>query len=274
VRCKNFTFTKSQAHPSRFNSFLAFTLIEIVTVIAIIAIVLKIALATYGSIRQSAQKLEDQSKLKKIAAAWYAHTVENNFGPIPSGKLVHHYLAGGIAGQGWHRERCFINDPYAYISSGDKYASKVNKSKSTICGPSGNQGGYLDPYERRVNAITSSSSPISLSYCMVAGLSKSVPLDTTPIAFSRGLMSSGKWHPKYGLYGEKGGWVAFADGHVKWCDGARPAKFLKWNGTGYSNDIREALPSSAAIKSGHNMNSNIKEGEDILIISHGCSGGE
>jgi prepilin-type processing-associated H-X9-DG protein len=41
-----------------------------------------------------------------------------------------------------------------------------------------------------------------------------VPLATTPLAFTRGLKIDGTWDEKYGLYGSKGGYVVFCDGHV------------------------------------------------------------
>jgi hypothetical protein len=87
-------------------------------------------------------------------------------------------------------------------------------------------------------------------------------------------MSNGKQHPDYGLYGEKGGWVVFADGHCKWLDGNKPAKFLKWDGTGYTTDIRQAVPNNAFISSGFRLNSSIKIDTDVLIIYNSGTGGD
>jgi hypothetical protein len=42
------------------------------------------------------------------------------------------------------------------------------------------------------------------SYCTIACLDGSVPLATTPLAFTRGLKTDGTWDEKYGLYGTKG----------------------------------------------------------------------
>jgi hypothetical protein len=50
-----------------------------------------------------------------------------------------------------------------------------------------------------------------------------------------------------GLYGSKGGYVVYCDGHIVWFDGSRPAKFLKWDKTGYTSDIRYAVPTNAEI---------------------------
>jgi prepilin-type processing-associated H-X9-DG protein len=68
-----------------------------------------------------------------------------------------------------------------------------------------------------------------------------VPLDITPLAFTRGLKTDGTWDETAGLYGSKGGYVVFCDGHVTWYDGSKPAKFLKWDKSGYTSDIREVM---------------------------------
>lgn len=48
----------------------------------------------------------------------------------------------------------------------------------------------------------------------------------------------------------EGDYVVFVDGHVKWFDGKRAARFLKWDQTGYTNDIREAIPNGSWISIG------------------------
>ena len=112
------------------------------------------------------------------------------------------------------------------------------------------------------------------SYCFVLNLSGNVPLDTTPLGFTRGLNKNGLWDEKSGLYGSKGGYVIYCDGHTTWFDGSRPAKFLKWDQSGYSTDIRDAIPNCAFISSGHLINVNIKDSDDsLLIIQHYGTGG-
>jgi prepilin-type processing-associated H-X9-DG protein len=170
------------------------------------------------------------------------------------------------------KERCILPDPYAYISSGDKYAAKV--VQETISASDVGGSCYLDPYSRAKHDLTTSSSSITLSYCTIPGLPTSVPLATTPVAFTRGLKDNGKWHSKYGLYGDKGGYVVYCDGHVVWFDGSKPAKFLHWNGQQYTTDIRQTIPNSAFISSGHMMKSDIKDVDNaLLIIAHNGTGG-
>jgi hypothetical protein len=93
-----------------------------------------------------------------------------------------------------------------------------------------------------------------------------MPLATTPVAFTRGLKANGKWHSKYGLYGDRGGYVVFGDGHMTWFDGSNPAKFLHWNGREYTSDIREAVPSGTLITGGRHMTQNITDSDGALLL--------
>jgi prepilin-type processing-associated H-X9-DG protein len=82
---------------------------------------------------------------------------------------------------------------------------------------------------------------------VVVNLPSNVPAATTPLAFTRGLCTDGTWDEQAGLYGSKGGYVVFCDGHVTWFNGSRPAKFLKWDQSGYTLNIREAVPNTGQI---------------------------
>jgi prepilin-type processing-associated H-X9-DG protein len=121
-------------------------------------------------------------------------------------------------------------------------------------------------------------SQVLISYCLVMGLPVYAPLETTPLGFTRGLRKDGKWDEKAGLYGSKGGYVVYCDGHVVWFDGSRPAKFLKWDQSGYTSDIREAVPDSVFI-SCCNGNGTIdyksdgKSADQLVILYHAGTGG-
>jgi prepilin-type processing-associated H-X9-DG protein len=99
-------------------------------------------------------------------------------------------------------------------------------------------------------------------------------LSTTPFGFTRGLKINGKWYSSYGLYGNKGGYVVFCDGHVTWFDDDKPARFLKWDQSGYTSDIREAVPNSAFISGGIGLRSNITDTDgSIILLEHRGTGG-
>jgi hypothetical protein len=200
-----------------------------------------------SSIKLSAQKVKDASSLKKIAEAWKECAVNRGMVFYSSDNVTS--VKDQLAGVGI--------DIDAFISSNDKYATRPDQS-------------WMD-----VNNFMILQDVI-WSYCFMIALPASVPLDTTPFAFTRGLNKNGLWDEKAGLYGSKGGYVVYCDGHIVWFDGSRPAKFLKWDKSGYSNDIRQAIPSSTWITCAHDFNQVRAEywGENAkAIISAAGTGG-
>jgi prepilin-type processing-associated H-X9-DG protein len=214
-----------------------------------------------SAIKLSAKKLKDTSNLKKIAAAWYEYTIERgnimNLMHAPEtgnwsdfGVWFANSLAGCVQNPNrFYFSKCVLNDSNVYISPGDKYASKVVK-EFVLRGTSNTEGcGVAEstPWTYLSIPDFKMAGHGFWSYCTIANLDGSVPLATTPLVFTRGLKTDGTWDEKYGLYGSKGGYIAFCDGHVTWFDGNKPAKFLKWDGSGYTSNIREALPNVAKI---------------------------
>jgi prepilin-type processing-associated H-X9-DG protein len=209
-----------------------------------------------NSIKLSAQKVKDVSNLQKIAEAWKEYTINRgnalNIGSMDYGMWFALSLAGAIEnGYKFDRSKSVLNDPSVYISSNDKYASKAIDIH-IVRGDEDKEVSGLFFNFGFSNAVTSDfdSGGFIFSYCTIVNLNGSVPLTTTPLAFTRGLKTDGTWDEKYGLYGDKGGYVVFCDGHVTWFDGSRPAKFLHWNGQQYTTDIRQAVPNIAKIGNG------------------------
>jgi prepilin-type processing-associated H-X9-DG protein len=67
-----------------------------------------------------------------------------------------------------------------------------------------------------------------------------------PCACSRGLYSNGCWRKisdgnTGGIWGDKGGLIAFFDGHVEWFNNI-VGKFKKYNSTATTNNLCETLP--------------------------------
>ncbi|MDR2812632.1 MAG: hypothetical protein LBB05_02485, partial [Puniceicoccales bacterium] len=250
-----------------------FTLVEIVFTISIIGILLAILLPAMSAIKLSAQKVKDVSNLKKIAEAWKECVINRGWtiGEGDGGDFFISEIMQQLAGYDKSNiSDMVLNDPYVWISPGDKYAPKI--LKETICELDSSSGkikwtdGILSNVD---NALFSGWSLIS--YCFIAhGPISNVPLDTTPLAFTRGLCIDGTWDEKAGLYGSKGGYVVYCDGHVTWFDGSRPAKFLKWDQSGYTNDIRYAVPHNSEITCGHR---NIYKGENSNLITWGYGEG-
>jgi hypothetical protein len=219
-----------------------------------------------STLKRSVQKLRDVSHLQKIRGAWYEAIVNRGW---EMGACWGAYFAMNLAG--YDRSSLsdmILNDPHVYVSPGDKYASKVLKEAICIMNTNENKILYCDSFEKTNHfMINNTDYGWFLSYCFITGLPANVPLDTTPFAFTRGLRADGKWDEKVGLYGSSGGYVIYCDGHVVWFDGSRPAKFLKWDRSGYTNNIRQAVPNQVGISSGGDVKADYSSDGSLVILS-------
>jgi prepilin-type N-terminal cleavage/methylation domain-containing protein len=251
----------------------AFTLIEVVFAITIIAILLSILLPAMSSIKLSAQKVKDVSHLQKIAEAWRECAINRGFNmAVPNNAMT--TFVERLAGiDRTSASDMVLNDANLYISPGDKYASKLRHEVVTRF--DGNMVSYTDAFIPALNFMH--SGPYNgqrISYCLIANLPSTAPLDTTPFGFTRGLRIDGKWDEKAGLYGSKGGYVVYCDGHVVWFDGSRPAKFLKWDKSGYTSDIRYAVPNAAWITCGNEgTKTDYTSDGQLVLLYHAGTGG-
>jgi prepilin-type processing-associated H-X9-DG protein len=217
---------------------------------AIIGILAAIVLPVYNEVKLAAKKAKDMSNLKRIADAWRECAI--NRGQPPKDCWTALDFACRLAEA--------LNDPYAYISPGDKYASKVQSETMTS-----------DAFAYAVG-ISSRPDDRRFSYCLLTGISPYVPLDIAIFGYTRGLCEDGTWDEKIGLYGSKGGYVVYCDGHVTWFDGSQPAKFLKWDRSGYSSNIRDVVPRDCYIGCGNGTPGNTftnKNGSPVVLEAYG-----
>ncbi|MDR2371704.1 MAG: type II secretion system GspH family protein [Puniceicoccales bacterium] len=282
-------FTKRQSVKSKNKSF---TLLEIVFTITIIGILLAICLPVMSAIKLSAQKLKDASNLQTIAAAWKEYTINRGnimnlmvASPGTSCSDYGNWFAQTLAGVEqntsskcrFYPSKCALNGPNVYISSNDRYASKVLKEYIAI-GIDTNEGCETKEYNPWSVSSATDLKFVNppwktiFSYCTIGNLDGSVPLATTPLAFTRGLKSDGTWDEKYGLYGSKGGYVVFCDGHITWFDGNKPAKFLHWSGEEYTTDIRQAVPNVAKIGNGGITGTEGTKYSNLIVWGNGTGG--
>ncbi|MDR1591127.1 MAG: hypothetical protein LBR92_04020 [Puniceicoccales bacterium] len=225
-----------------------------------------------SAIKLSAKKVKDVSNLQKIAEAWHECVINRGWviGEAEPGDFWLTESIECMAGAGKSSvSDMVLNDPYVWVSPGDKYASKI--VKDTICYFNQDAGRVVAigntwvgglPFDRVNNSLFDAI--YVLSYCFIAfGPVSNIPLNTTPLAFTRGLCTDGKWDEKAGLYGSKGGYVVYCDGHVTWFDGNNPARFLKWNQSGYTSDIRYAVPTNAEMTC---SSGNVYKGDNEKLI--------
>ncbi|MDR1366669.1 MAG: type II secretion system GspH family protein [Puniceicoccales bacterium] len=268
---------------NRKNKNKSFTLVEVVFTISIIGILMAIIMPAVSSAKLGTQKVRDISNLKKITEAWREAVINRGwrisgrYNPNGDGNTYYGITAFAeeLAGrdQVGNISNIILNDPYIYISPGDKYASRI--VSESLARVENSKIGFTTAFSGTKNfmATTPGTRSWRTSYCFVLNL-PAVPLDTTPFGFTRGLREDGKWDEKVGLYGSKGGYVVYCDGHTVWFDGSSPAKFLHWNQKEYTTDIRKAVPDSAWISCGSERTvTDYKSDGQLVILCHAGTGG-
>lgn len=242
----------------------AFSLIEIIFVISIISMLLSLLMPSFSETKTSANKLHDMANLKNYAAAWTEYVVTKNYGALgdpstDSAKEIVEILAGlrkDNSTDTFHQDLSIVNQPQNYISKKDSHASKI--LQPIIASNINNQN--------NMNAFGKEN--IMFSYCILFGkITNCNNLDSFPLAFTRGLRTDGTWDSTYGLYGSKGGYIIFGDGHISWFDNSN-TKFLKYDKSGYSTNILDAIPKTAKFSCIDNNNSTVATADATVIFNN------
>ena len=209
------------------NKQCAFSLVELVVVIAVISLLMSLIVPMSQNILSNARKAKAQTFMKRIASAYM--NIYQNIGYIPtatSGEKLAEFFA----------ENNELNNANFFIFPGDLLAAKVERE-------------LIFPVETDVSPWSTSG---DFSVYLIGNITGEVNVDTTPVAFSRGLQSNGTWSSS-GIYGDTGGFVAFLNGTVKWYENltstTTTGKLSKFNSNSGTVNIKEALPTGAVILS-------------------------
>ena len=180
----------------------AFTLIELLTVIAIIGILAAIVIPTVGTVREKAERAVDSNKLREIlkAATIYAGDNQDRLPDPQPSSIPNNVLNAPQLAWKWPgilAKNKILDDPLFWFCKNDPAYNSAQPPQFII-----------QPNAQRNSLHTSfTSGGRSPSWGFVGGIKMSDPA-TTPVLFTRGLMTSGAWSATSGVYKDTGGFVA------------------------------------------------------------------
>jgi prepilin-type N-terminal cleavage/methylation domain-containing protein/prepilin-type processing-associated H-X9-DG protein len=211
-----------------------FTLVELLTVLAIIGLLAALVFPTVGRVRESAQRAVDASNLREIVKAAQLYAAENH-DRLPDPSAAGLPVSGGTGPHLWAgllAERGLLTEPALYFSRQDpRFDGRI---PAAIVGPG----------DRAALDADFASAP-ALAVELVGGL-RLGDAPHTPVAFTRGLLASGRWSAEHGVYRDAGGHIAFLDGHVRFYPNTTEAAHQLTLADGRKGrSVLQALPSGA-----------------------------
>ena len=178
-----------------------FSLIELLMVLGVMAILMGMMVPAVGVVREKAQRMATAQKLRQIGLA--VATYQSLTGRSVSGTGLGEWMATLAAETG-------IRDTELYLFEEDPLLSLASQSLPPVLVRPGPDGHWeeIPGFEEWPIGVT-----------VVSGLNPLANPSTTPVAWTRGLDTSGKWagfgSARPGVYGDEGGFIVFLDGHVE-----------------------------------------------------------
>lgn len=208
-----------------------FTLIELLTVIAIIGILAALIFPTVGKVRETAQRTVDANNLREIVKAAQLYAADNNDRLPEPTAIATQYPGLGQGPYAWAgilAQRGILKDPSFFFAKNDQAFSGTYPA--AIVSPTAN------------TQIDADFASRTLSFELVGGL-KMGDGPTVPVAFTRGLLTTGLWSATNGTYKDAGGHIAYLGGNVQFYPNTTETanQFTLNNGQKGSN-VLQALP--------------------------------
>ena len=193
-----------------------FTLVELLAVITIVSVFMSFLFPLGRKMVFKSQLAKDIHNLRQIALSYLSCAQDANVFRELNNVASFQKWAAVLANNGG------INDPNCYVSTQDN-----QMIPKRIIGT--NQDILADFKE------------LQLSWVVIRGVPTNVPLETTPLLYSKGLnIQTGEWEED-SLYGKQGGLVAYMDGHVQFYKNLKEQLIHFKTGTVVS-DLRDAIP--------------------------------
>ncbi len=215
-----------------------FTLIELLTVIAIIGILAALIFPTVGKVRETAQRTVDANNLREIVKAAQLFAADNN-DRLPDPQAIAAQTPQPVTGgqgpflwAGILAQRGILADPSFYFAKNDP---QFNGSYPAA---------IVSPTDRTVLDSSFTNNRV-LSFEFVGGLRMSDG-PAVPVAFTRGLLTTGLWSAENGVYKDAGGHIAFLGGNVQFYPNTQEAaNQLTLNNGRKGSNVLQALPYNA-----------------------------
>ncbi len=178
-----------------------FSLIEMLMVLGVMAILMGMLVPSVGVVREKAQRMATGQKLRQIGLA--VATYHSMTGRSLSGSDLGDWMARLAAETG-------VREAGLYLFEEDPLLAQVAEAMPPV---------LVQP------GIGSSWEPVAgfdswpVGVAVVSGTSTASNPSTTPVAWTRGLGTDGRWasfgESRPGVYGDRGGFIVFLDGHVE-----------------------------------------------------------
>ncbi len=213
-----------------------FTLIELLTVIAIVGILAALIFPTVTKVRETAQRTADAANLRELVKAASLYAADNNDRLPDPAQIATQYPGLGTGPHAWAgilAQRGIVTDPQFYFAKNDPY---FNGSFPAA---------IVEPASRTTLAADFGSRVLSFEF--VGGL-RIGDAPSTPVAYTRGLQTSGLWDAASGAYRDTGGHIAFLGGNVQFFPNVAETdnRLTLTNGT-KGTSVRQAIPATARI---------------------------
>jgi prepilin-type N-terminal cleavage/methylation domain-containing protein len=220
---------------SRRSRLAGFTLIELLAVIAVIGILAAILVPSVGLVQQSARRSAAQSQLREIQTAYMAYTEGGSRARAINADSIYEWAR--ILAQ--YSE---FNDAKMWLVSEDPLVEIEENLPLVVATPPSSGSG---PWQ-----VHPDFQGFPLSFAVANRLSSQAP-SSTPLAWTRGLTTAGTWADESaqipGVYGDKGGHVAFLNGAVDFYEdlSADGGLLIDYDSKQPTGNISEALSPNA-----------------------------